>query len=115
MKCLRARKAISCLSVCVRSTLARIRNGRMSTLTICVVNESRAANHSRYLATNHSGALCEGSLKPKPPLESVILRQIMAYLRFKGIFHFRVNTQGVMRKGRYTRSPNIRKGVADLI
>jgi hypothetical protein len=55
------------------------------------------------------------SKKPKSPLESAIQRKILDYLKVKGIFHFRVNTGGVMRMGRWTPSPNITKGVADII
>lgn len=51
----------------------------------------------------------------KAVLESVIQRQILDYLNLKDIFHFRVNTMGVMRNGRYCPSPTIRKGTADII
>ena len=51
----------------------------------------------------------------KPPLESEIQKQILTWLKLKGIFHFRNNTMGVMRNGRWTKSPNTTKGAADII
>ncbi len=56
-------------------------------------------------------------MKPKifRPLERDIQRSILDYLKYKGIFHFRVNTGGIMRQGRWTNSPNTTKGVSDII
>ena len=53
--------------------------------------------------------------KKRIPLETEIQRNIIDYLKLNNIFHFRVNTMGVMRKGRYCPSPTTTKGVADII
>jgi len=44
-----------------------------------------------------------------------IQRDILQFLRLKGIFAFRVNTGGVMRKGRWCPSPTVTKGTSDII
>ena len=48
-------------------------------------------------------------------LESPIQKQILDYLKLTGIFHWRQNNMGVRRKGKWTKSKNTTKGVADII
>lgn len=47
--------------------------------------------------------------------ESIVLRQVLDYLRFSKVFAFRVNNGGIMRGGKWCPSPNQTKGVADII
>ena len=47
--------------------------------------------------------------------ETLILRQILDYLKARKVFAFRVNNGGIMRNGRWTPSPNQTKGVSDII
>jgi len=51
----------------------------------------------------------------KRPKEADVLKAIMQYLKSKGIWFIRVNTTGIMRKGKWCPSPNITKGTSDLI
>jgi len=57
----------------------------------------------------------ESEMKTKTASETSIQRSILAYLKAKGVFAFRVNTGGVMRKGRWCPSPTVTKGTADII
>ena len=53
--------------------------------------------------------------RKKPPLEVETQRQILTWLKLKGIFAFRVNTGGLRRNGKWVPSPTITKGTADII
>ena len=48
--------------------------------------------------------------------EKDVLREILLYLRARGVFHVRLNTMGVFDFNRkvYLKSPNTTKGVADI-
>lgn len=55
-------------------------------------------------------------MKLPPPLESSIQRAIFEYLRYEGIFCFRVNQQGVPLhdgSGRWRRGPT--RGISDIL
>lgn len=49
--------------------------------------------------------------------EKDVLREILLYLRARGVFHIRINTMGVFDFSRkiYMKSPNTTLGVSDII
>ena len=49
--------------------------------------------------------------------ETDVLREIMLYLRARGVFHFRINTTGTWHPGRkiFLKPHNLTPGVADVI
>lgn len=49
--------------------------------------------------------------------EKDVLREILLYLRARGVFHFRVNSTGTWHPGRkiFLKPPNLTPGVADII
>jgi len=49
--------------------------------------------------------------------ETDVLREILLYLRARGVFHFRVNSTGTWHPGRkiFLKPPNLTPGVADII
>jgi Holliday junction resolvase len=47
--------------------------------------------------------------------EGIVLRQVLDYLKARRVLAIRINTGGVMRGGRWTKSPNVTKGVSDIL
>ena len=49
--------------------------------------------------------------------EKDVLREILLYLRARGVFHIRINTMGVFDFNRkiYLKSPNTTLGVSDIV
>ena len=51
----------------------------------------------------------------KPLTETQIQKQIITYLKLKRVFHFRINTGGLIRRGIWCPSPNVTKGCPDIV